>query len=124
MCSKISINEFVDVHNVVSAFMNVFFNKFIRIGGKYNMVTWGYVRCSSKDQNEARQIEEIRPLVTTESHLLIEKQSGKDFDRPIYQSLKNIMREGDTLVIKSLDRLGRNYKQIKDEWKDQFQIEE
>ena len=82
------------------------------------MATWGYVRCSSKEQNEARQVEVIRPLVTTESHLLIEKQSGKSFDRPIYQSLKNIMREGDTLVIKSLDRLGRNYEQMKDEWKD------
>lgn len=82
------------------------------------MAIWGYVRCSSKEQNEARQVEEIKPLVTTESHLLIEKKSGKDFDRPIYKSLKNIMREGDTLVIKSLDRLGRNYEQMKEEWKD------
>ena len=81
------------------------------------MAIWGYVRCSSREQNEARQVEEIRPLVTTESHLMIEKQSGKDFDRPIYKSLKNIMRKGDTLVIKSLDRLGRNYEQMKDEWK-------
>ena len=82
------------------------------------MATWGYVRCSSKEQNEARQVEVIKPLVTTESHLLVEKQSGKNFDRPIYLSLKNIMREGDTLVIKSLDRLGRNYEQMKEEWKD------
>ena len=69
----------------------------------------GYVRVSSKDQNEDRQILEIKPLVTTESHLLVEKQSGKDFNRPIYNSLKNIMREDDVLIIKSLDRLGRNY---------------
>ena len=82
------------------------------------MATWGYIRCSSRDQSEARQVEEIKPYVTTESHLLIEKQSGKNFDRPIYQSLKNIMREGDTLVTKSLDRLGRNYEQMKNEWKD------
>lgn len=82
------------------------------------MATWGYVRCSSKEQNEVRQVEAIKPFVTTESHLLIEKQSGKNFDRPIYLSLKNIMRNGDTLVIKSLDRLGRNYEQMKDEWKD------
>ncbi len=82
------------------------------------MAIWGYVRCSSKDQNEARQVEVIKPLVTTESHLVIEKQSGKNFDRPIYLSLKNIMREGDTLIIKSLDRLGRNYEQMKNEWKD------
>ena len=82
------------------------------------MAIWGYVRVSSKDQNEDRQVEEIRPLVTTESHLLIEKQSGKDFNRPIYNSLKNIMREDDVLIIKSLDRLGRNYEQIKNEWED------
>lgn len=82
------------------------------------MAVWGYARVSTVQQTEDRQIVELRPLVTTESHLLVEKQSGKNFDRPIYQSLKNIMREGDTLVIKSLDRLGRNYEQMKDEWKD------
>ena len=82
------------------------------------MATWGYIRVSSKDQNEARQIAEIEPLVTTESHLIIEKQSGKDFDRPLWKSLKNIMREGDVLVVKSLDRLGRNYEQMKEEWQD------
>lgn len=82
------------------------------------MAVWGYARVSTAQQNEDRQIVELRPLVTTESHLLVEKQSGKDFDRPIYKSLKNIMREGDILVIKSLDRLGRNYEQMKDEWKD------
>ncbi len=82
------------------------------------MAVWGYARVSTTQQNEDRQVVELRPLVTTESHLLVEKQSGKDFDRPIYKSLKNIMREGDTLVVKSLDRLGRNYEQMKEEWKD------
>lgn len=82
------------------------------------MATWGYVRVSSKDQNEGRQIAELAPLVTTESHLIVEKQSGKDFERPLWHALKNIMREGDTLIIKSLDRLGRNYEQIKEEWRD------
>jgi len=82
------------------------------------MAVWAYARISSVTQNEDRQVVELKPLVTTESHLLVEKQSGKDFDRPIYKSLKNIMREGDTLVIKSLDRLGRNYEQMKEEWKD------
>ena len=82
------------------------------------MAVWGYARVSSKEQNEDRQIVELQPLVTTESHLLVEKQSGKNFDRPIYKSLKNIMREGDVLVVKSLDRLGRNYDQMKEEWKD------
>ena len=82
------------------------------------MAVWGYARVSSKEQNEDRQIIELQPLVTTDSHLLIEKQTGKNFDRPVYQSLKNIMREGDVLVVKSLDRLGRNYDQMKEEWKD------
>ena len=79
------------------------------------MAVWGYARVSSKEQNEDRQIIELQPLVTTDSHLLIEKQTGKNFDRPVYQSLKNIMREGDVLVVKSLDRLGRNYDQMKEE---------
>lgn len=82
------------------------------------MAVWAYVRVSTREQNEDRQVEELKDLVTTESHLVIEKQSGKDFNRPLYQSMKNIMREGDTLIIKSLDRLGRNYEQMKDEWKD------
>ena len=82
------------------------------------MAIWAYARVSTREQNEDRQVEELKGLVTTESHLIIEKQSGKDFNRPLYQSMKNIMREGDTLIIKSLDRLGRNYEQMKDEWKD------
>lgn len=79
---------------------------------------WGYIRVSSKDQNEERQLNEILPLVSTESHLLVEKISGKDFNRPKYKALKDLMDKGDTLIIKSLDRLGRNYKEIKNEWKD------
>ena len=65
-----------------------------------------------------RRMKSLKDLVTTESHLIVKKQSGKDCNRPLYQSMKNIMREGDTLIIKSLDRLGRNYEQMKDEWKD------
>lgn len=80
--------------------------------------TWGYVRVSSKEQNEDRQVNEILPLVSTESHLIIEKMSGKNFDRPKYKALKNLMDKNDTLIIKSLDRLGRNYHQIKEEWDD------
>lgn len=79
---------------------------------------WGYVRVSSKDQNEERQVNEILPLVSTPSHLFVEKKSGKDFNRPKFQALKDLMDEGDTLIIKSLDRLGRNYEEIKNEWKD------
>lgn len=80
--------------------------------------TWGYARVSSKEQNEARQVEELLPLLSSPSHLIIEKQSGKDFNRPKYNALKDLMDSGDTLVIKSLDRLGRNYEQIKAEWKE------
>ena len=77
---------------------------------------WGYIRVSAKDQHEDRQVAELLPLVSSKSHLIIEKQSGKNFERPKYQWLKDIMDKGDTLVIKSLDRLGRNYAQIKEEW--------
>lgn len=77
---------------------------------------WGYARVSTKDQNEERQTEELLPFLTSEAHLVIEKQSGKDFNRPKYQWLKQIMDKGDILVIKSLDRLGRDYNQIKEEW--------
>ena len=82
------------------------------------MSTWGYIRVSNKDQNEDRQIIEIEPLVTNKDHLVIEKISGKDFNRPKYQSMKNLMNSDDTLVIKSLDRLGRNYEAIKEEWQE------
>ena len=79
---------------------------------------WGYARVSSKDQNEDRQTEELIPLLSSPSHLIIEKMSGKDFDRPKYKALKDLMDNGDTLIIKSLDRLGRNYNQIKEEWQE------
>lgn len=79
---------------------------------------WAYVRVSSKDQNVDRQINEVLPLVSTESHIIVEHATGKNFDRPKYKALKNIMDKNDTLIIKSLDRLGRNYTQIKEEWYD------
>ena len=80
--------------------------------------TWGYTRVSTKDQNEARQVNEILPLLQSDAFLFIDKQSGKTFDRPEYQRLKALMDDGDTLVIKSIDRLGRNYDQIRQEWKE------
>lgn len=79
---------------------------------------WGYARVSAKDQNEDRQVVELLPLVSSKSHLIVEKQSGKNFERPKYLWLKDIMDKGDTLIIKSLDRLGRNYNQIKEEWRE------
>ena len=76
-----------------------------------------YVRCSSKDQNEARQVEMAKNLGIEDRHIFIEKASGKDFDREVYQGMKNAtLREGDVLYVASLDRLGRNYEGIVAEW--------
>ena len=79
---------------------------------------YGYVRVSSKDQHVQRQMDAVLPLVGDESNIFVDKQSGKDFNRPQYQALKAQLADGDTLIIQSLDRLGRNYHQIKDEWRD------
>lgn len=78
--------------------------------------TYGYCRISDSDQNEARQIQAMHEAGVDERFILIDKQSGKDFNRPQYQILKNALREGDLLIIKSIDRLGRNYKEIMKEW--------
>lgn len=77
---------------------------------------FGYIRVSSKDQNPDRQIHELRQLGIEERDIFIDKESGKDFDRPQYQALKQCLREGDLLYIKSIDRFGRNSKEIKKEW--------
>lgn len=79
---------------------------------------FGYVRVSSKEQNEERQIVAFKNYGIDERDIYIDKQSGKDFDREQYNILKHILRENDILVIKSIDRLGRNYNMIIDEWKD------
>lgn len=79
---------------------------------------FGYVRVSSKDQNEARQLDSMFALGIDERDIHIDKQSGKDFNRPQYQALKLRLRKGDTLYIHSLDRLGRNKEMILNEWKD------
>lgn len=79
----------------------------------------GYVRISSKDQNEERQVAKMRELGIDDRRIFIEKASGKDFERPVYQGMKSsgALREGDVLYIDSIDRLGRNYEGIKEEWK-------
>ena len=83
-----------------------------------NSKTFAYCRVSSTDQNEDRQVEAMLGLGINERDIFIDKCSGKDFDRPQYQALKVQLREGDILVIKSIDRLGRNYKQICNEWRE------
>lgn len=79
---------------------------------------FGYARVSSKEQTEERQIVAFKDYGIDERDIYIDKQSGKDFDREQYNILKHILRENDILVIKSIDRLGRNYNMIIDEWKD------
>lgn len=82
-----------------------------------NNITFGYIRVSSKDQNEARQIEKMQELGIDERHIFIDKKSGKDFDREQYKAMVTMMREGDTLYISSIDRLGRDYKEILEQWR-------
>ncbi|HDR7488743.1 TPA: recombinase family protein [Bacillus pacificus] len=72
------------------------------------MKTFGYIRVSSKDQNEARQIETMKKHGINERDLFIDKLSGENFDRPQYQLLKQMVREGDTVVFDSITRMGRN----------------
>lgn len=83
-----------------------------------NNKIFGYARVSSKEQNEERQINAFKEMNINERDIYIDKQSGKDFERKQYNILKNILRENDLLVIKSIDRLGRNYEMIMNEWKD------
>lgn len=82
------------------------------------MAIMAYIRVSSKDQNEARQIEKMKALGVEKRFIFIDKQSGKDFDRPEYQAMKRVIEEGDLIYIDALDRLGRDYDGIIQEWKE------
>ena len=79
--------------------------------------TYGYVRVSTRDQNEARQMIAMEDFGVDKRHIYLDKQSGKDFNRPQYQRLMRKLKRGDTLVIKSIDRLGRNYNDIIEQWR-------
>ena len=81
------------------------------------MNTYGYIRVSTKEQNEDRQLVAMREFGVTADHIVLDKQSGKDFDRPGYRGLVQKLKAGDTLVIKSIDRLGRNYDEILEQWR-------
>lgn len=78
---------------------------------------YGYVRVSARDQNEERQLIAMRDFGLPEDRIFVEKQSGKDFDRPVYQRLMKRLRQSDTLVVQSIDRLGRNYGEIIEQWR-------
>ncbi|MBZ5753633.1 recombinase family protein [Metabacillus rhizolycopersici] len=77
----------------------------------------GYIRVSSKEQNIDRQVTKMKTLGIEDRFTFIDKQSGKDFDRPQYKAMKGVIREGDLVYIDALDRLGRNYDEIIKEWK-------
>ena len=78
---------------------------------------YGYIRVSSTDQNEDRQLIALRGKGVSDSRIYIDKQSGKDFNRPQYKRLLKKIKPGDLLYILSIDRLGRNYKEIQEQWR-------
>lgn len=81
------------------------------------MQIYGYVRVSSADQNEGRQMIALCDAAVPEKNIFMDKQSGKDFDRPNYKRLMRKLKAGDLLYILSIDRLGRNYEEIQKQWR-------
>ena len=81
------------------------------------MKTYGYIRVSSIDQKEDRQLIAMQELNIPKTQLYIDKQSGKDFNRPAYQALLKEVKRDDLIYILSIDRLGRNYEEIQDQWR-------
>ncbi len=78
---------------------------------------YGYVRVSTKEQNEARQMIAMQEFGVAADHIFVDRKSGIDFNRPQYRKLLRKLKKGDTLVIKSIDRLGRNYDEIIEQWR-------
>ena len=79
--------------------------------------TYGYVRVSTREQKEDRQLIALREMEVPEKNIFLDKQSGKNFERPQYQRLVRRMKKDDLLYIKSIDRLGRNYEEILEQWR-------
>ncbi len=78
---------------------------------------YGYIRVSSTDQNEDRQLDAMREAGVPDQNIYLDKQSGKDFERPQYKKLVRKLREGDLIYVLSIDRLGRNYEEILEQWR-------
>ena len=78
---------------------------------------YGYARVSTKEQHEERQLIALTGFGIEESAIFVDKQSGKDFERTQYRRLIRKLKDGDTLVVKSIDRLGRNYEEILEQWR-------
>ena len=85
--------------------------------GAMHMKTYGYIRVSSTDQNEDRQRLAMRARKIPPDNIFTDKQSGKDFQRPQYRRMVKKLRPGDLLYILSIDRLGRNYREIQEQWR-------
>ena len=81
------------------------------------MATYGYVRVSSREQNEDRQLDALREMEIAKRNIFIDKQSGKDFERLQYKRLARKVKREDLIYIKSIDRLGRNYSEIQEQWR-------
>ena len=81
------------------------------------MTAFGYVRCSCSDQNTDRQMIAMSELGIAAEHIYVDIQSGKDFDRPQYKALLEMVKAGDTVHVSSIDRLGRNYDEIQHQWR-------
>lgn len=88
-----------------------------REGGNIAGNTYGYIRVSTREQNEDRQLIALREIAVPEKNIFLDKQSGKDFERPQYKKLVRRMKKDDLLYIKSIDRLGRNYEEILEQWR-------
>ena len=82
-----------------------------------NEHTYGYIRVSTIDQNEDRQVIALKAKQVPEQNIYMDKQSGKDFNRPQYKKLVKKLKSGDLLYIMSIDRLGRNYEEIQNQWR-------
>lgn len=80
-------------------------------------MNYGYARVSSSDQNEARQIIALKEAGIEEKSIYVDKQSGKNFDRPAWKRMKRKIKKGDVLFIKSLDRMGRDYIDVQEQWR-------
>ena len=80
-------------------------------------VEYGYIRVSTREQNEDRQLKAMEEYGIKPANISVDKQSGKDFKRPGYRRLLKKLRPGDTIVVKSIDRLGRNYDEILEQWR-------
>ena len=85
--------------------------------GEFMANVYAYIRVSSREQNEDRQMIALKELVISEKNIFVDRQSGKDFERPSYKRMVRRMKRDDLLYIKSIDRLGRNYEEILEQWR-------